>query len=385
MKNLAGDGNQRAELVLALAENYDKLLSTILIGNNIVNIVAASLATVIFTKYFGNVGVTLSTIVMTVLLLIFGEISPKSLAKEMPERFVMFSAPLLKFFSVLLAPLNWFFMQWKRMLNHLFKLDVDQGITEEELLTIVEEAQSGGGIDEHESELIRNAIEFNDLDASDILTPRVNVVAVDLSEDSKKDIEKRFMDSGYSRLPVYEESLDNIQGIINEKDFHNKVLYTSEEVSSIINPVLFIAPTTNIAKLLRRLQQAKSQMAVVADEYGGTMGIVTLEDILEQLVGDIWDEHDKVIEEVTLIGEEEYRVKCSANLEKVFDLFGMEPDEELDVSTVGGWVLENLGKIPDVGESFSADHLSALVTMADDRRVLEIILKREPREEEESK
>lgn len=383
MKHMAGEGNKRAQLVLSLSSNFDRLLSTILIGNNIVNIVAASLATVLFTRWLGgDLGLTVSTVIMTVLVLIFGEISPKSLAKEAPERFVMFSAPLLRVFTLLLAPLNWLFMRWKGLLRLVFKFKEDTGITEEELLTIVEEAESGGGIDQHESELIRNAIEFNDLDAGDILTPRVNMVAVDLLSDGKKEIENLFLESGYSRLPVYEETLDNIQGIINEKDFHNKVLYTEERTESIVGPALFIAPTTNIAKLLRRLQQSKTHMAVVTDEYGGTMGIVTLEDILEQLVGDIWDEHDKIIEEVTPVGPEEYRVVCSANLEKVFQLFDMTPDEELDVSTVGGWVLETMGKIPEEGECFTADQLWAQVTRADDRRVIEIILKRCPNVDE---
>lgn len=371
LKNMAQAGSKKAQLALNLSENYDKLLSTILIGNNIVNISSASLATVIFTKYFGNAGVTLSTVVMTVLVLIFGEISPKSLAKESPERFAMFSAPITRLFLWVLAPVNWLFMQWKKLLSMVFKAQEDKGITEEELLTIVDEAQNDGGIGEQEGELLRSAIEFHDLDVSDILTPRVDVVAVS-DKDTPEEVAELFRSTGFSRLPYYEDTIDNIKGVINQKDFYGRKDWKAP-VKEVVSPVLFITDSMKISRLLHLLQQNKAHMAVVTDEYGGTAGIVTLEDVIEELVGDIWDEHDAVEEEdFEKIAERRYRVEGSADLEEMLELFGMEEDPELDVSTVNGWVLGVLGRIPKEGEVFQYDKLTAKVTKADERRVIEV-------------
>ena len=371
LKNMAQAGSKKAQLALNLSENYDKLLSTILIGNNIVNISSASLATVIFTKYFGNAGVTLSTVVMTVLVLIFGEISPKSLAKESPERFAMFSAPITRLFLWVLAPVNWLFMQWKKLLSMVFKAQEDKGITEEELLTIVDEAQNDGGIGEQEGELLRSAIEFHELDVSDILTPRVDVVAVS-DKDTPEEVAEIFRSTGFSRLPYYEDTIDNILGVINQKDFYGRKDWKAP-VKEVVSSVLFITDSMKVARLLHLLQQNKAHMAVVTDEYGGTAGIATLEDVIEELVGDIWDEHDAVEEEdFEKIAERRYRVEGSADLEEMLELFGMEEDPELDVSTVNGWVLGVLGRIPKEGEVFQYDKLTAKVTKADERRVIEV-------------
>ena len=281
LKNLANNGNKKAKSALKLAENYDVLLSTILIGNNIVNIGLASIGTVVFVKYFGNAGVTISTIVITVFVLLFGEISPKSLAKEAPETFAMWSAPILKCFIFILTPFNIFFMAWKGLLSKMFKVSNDRSITEEELLTMIDEAQSEGGIDKQEGELIRSAIEFNDLDVNDVLTPRVDVVAIDISY-SYDQISKMFSESGYSRMPVYENNIDNIIGLMHEKNFHTQLHFNNGEgsIRDIIKPVVWTTGTTKISKLLKLLQTTKSHMAVITDEYGGTAGIVTLEDIL---------------------------------------------------------------------------------------------------------
>lgn len=370
LKNLAASGNKRADLVLQLSENYDKLLSTILIGNNIVNITSASLATVLFVGYFGDMGVTLSTIIMTIVVLIFGEISPKSIAKDAPESFAMFSAPILKGCLILLTPLNFVFMQWKKLLSKVFRVKEDRTITDEELITIVEEAQQEGGLDESESNLIKNAIEFNDLEVSDILTPRVDISAVD-KEDSVEEIETLFLESGFSRLPVYEESVDNIIGIILNKDFHNYVIHQGKPLASIIKPTIYVPESTKISSLLTMLQQSKSHLAVVTDEFGGTFGIVTMEDILEELVGEIWDEHDEVVEEIVQTGENQYRVVCTANVQKLFDFFHIDCNEE-HATAVSGWVIEEMGKIPNEGESFTYDNLEITVTKKDYRRILEI-------------
>lgn len=371
LKNLANNGNKRAIMTLALSEDYDRMLSTILIGNNIVNIASASLATVIFVKYFPEAGVTISTVVMTIVVLIFGEISPKSLAKEAPENFAMLSAPILKLFIIILAPLNYFFMIWKKVLSKIFKVKEDRSITEEELITIVEEAQQEGGINAQEGELIRSAIEFNDLDVTDVLTPRVDIVAISENEDKHK-IAEIFKESAFSRLPVYKETVDTIIGVINQKDFHNYISHTELAIESIMKPVVYTTSSMKISKLLKMLQQTKTHIAVVMDEYGGTKGIATLEDIIEELVGEIWDEHDEIINDFEKIADNQYKISCSANLSKMFDLFHI--NKEFDMNTVSGWVTHELDRIPNVGDSFTFENLHITVTKTGFRRVLEIIV-----------
>lgn len=372
LKNLASNGSKRAQATLDLVENYDKLLSTILIGNNIVNIASASIATVVFVHFFGNAGVSLSTVVMTVVVLIFGEISPKGLAKEAPEKFAMFSAPVIRVIMTLFTPLNFLFMQWKKLLTKMIKVKDAQGITEDELLTIVDEAQNEGGIDEHEGELIRSAIEFNDLDVKDILTPRVDVIAIDV-DSSMEEIGQNFRENNYSRLPVYRESIDDIIGVLHEKDYYTALERGEQSVQNYISPVIYATRGMKISRLLRMLQNGKVHIAIVADEYGGTLGIVTLEDILEELVGEIWDEHDEVIEEFVKLEEHVYQIACSASLDDLFELFCIK--NECNSNTVSGWVVEELGKIPEEGDHFIYENLDVTVTKVDSRRVLEIQVK----------
>ena len=297
LKSWADGGDQRAARTLALAEDYDKLLSTLLIGNNIVNNVATTIGAVLFIHLIDEVtGPTVSAIVLTVVILIFGEVSPKSLAKESPERFAMFATPLLGVLRTVLTPLNFLFTQWKRLLSKVFRKSADGGITEEELVTLVDQAESEGGLDQHESRLIRAAIEFHDLEVEEILTPRVDIVAVE-DTDSMEEIAKIFAENGYSRLPVYHEDIDNIIGVIHEKDFHAARYRGLTSVKEMLGPMLYTTGNTKISELLRILQREKAHMVIVVDEYGGTEGLVTLEDIVEELVGEIWDEHDEVIEE----------------------------------------------------------------------------------------
>lgn len=371
LKNLANNGNKKSQMTLELVESYDKVLSTILIGNNIVNIISASLSTIIFVNAFGDAGITISTIVMTILVLIFGEISPKSLAKESPESFAMFSAPILKFLIFLFAPLNFLFILWQNFITSFFKISSDRSITEEELITIVKEAEEDGGIDAQEGELIRSAIEFNDLIVTDVLTPRVDLAAIS-SKDDNETISNIFLQTGFSRLPVYSESIDNIIGIINHKDYFNYVLEKKLPLNSAIKPTLYTTSTMKISKLLKLLQQAKSHMAIITDEYGGTLGIVTMEDIIEELVGEIWDEHDEVVNEFIKVGEHQYKISCKANLDKMFELFNLK--NELDITTVSGWVTYELGKIPNVGDNFTYENLHITVSKTDHRRVLEILV-----------
>lgn len=370
VKNMADKGNKRAQLVLKLSDNYDSMLSTILIGNNIVNILSASLATVLFVKWLGDsAGPSVSTAVTTVVVLIFGEVSPKSVAKEMPEKFAMFSAPLLRALIVVLTPFNFLFKQWKKLLSLIIKSDENHSITEEELLTIVEEAEQEGGIDEQESTLIRSAIEFTELEAIDVLTPRIDITGVPVTA-SKDEIAAIFAETAYSRIPMYEDSLDHIVGIIYQKDFHNYIYNTDKEVSSIIRPALFVTKSKKIGVLLKELQQKKSHIAVVLDEYGGTVGIVTLEDILEELVGEIWDEHDEVTQEIEKISDTEYLVLGCTNIDELFEILGIE--EEIDVLTVSGWVMEKLGRIPVENDSFEYQNFNITVVSMDEKRVEKI-------------
>ena len=368
MKNMAADGNKRAVLALKLAENYDNLLSSILIGNNIVNIASSSVATVLFINLLGSSAVSVSTAVMTVVVLLFGEITPKSLAKNSPEAFALFSAPILRVINIILSPLNFLISLWQKLVYLIVKPPEDRGVTEEELLTMVEEAAEDGEIDSHESELIRNAIEFNDIEVMDIHTNRVDVVAVDI-ESSYAEIEEEFEESGYSRLPVYAESIDNIVGVLNQKDF-TKIEEKDFNIRQMMNKPVFVVPSMKISQLLMHLQKEKSHMAVVIDEYGGTVGIVTLEDILEELVGEIWDEHDEVIENIQKIGENRYKVLCSCDLDDLFEEFDM--DEEIDITSVGGWVIDQFDRIPEIGESFKYKNLHVTVSERDERHVLSV-------------
>ena len=386
MKSRADAGDRRAARTLALAEDYDRLLSSILIGNNIVNISASTLGTVLFTKHVGTAyGPAVSTIVLTVIILIFGEISPKSLAKEQPEAFAMFSAPILRLLMLVLSPLNFLFAQWKRLLSLIFRSSSDSGITEEELITMVDQAETEGGLDQDESELIRSAIEFSDLEVDEILTPRVDIVAVE-DTDTMDEIAKAFAESGYSRLPVYHEDIDNIVGVIHEKDFHAARYHGHDDVSAIVSTVLYTTANTKISDLLRILQKAKAHMVIVVDEYGGTEGLCTLEDIVEELVGEIWDEHDEVIEEFKKEADGSYLISCNANLTDLYDLFSIKG--ESDSTTVSGWVMEEVGRVPEEGDHFVYENLDVTVTKVDHRRVLEIrvvVLDQSPDEEKPEK
>lgn len=370
IKNMAEKGNKKAALVMKLSESYDSLLSTILIGNNIVNILSASLATVLFVKILGDeAGTSVSTAVTTVIVLIFGEVSPKSIAKESPEKFAMFSAPLLGVLVFLLTPFNFLFKQWKKFLSLIIKSEEDGGITEEELLSIVEEAEEDGGINEQESMIIQNAIDFTEQEAIDVLTPRIDITGVSTTA-TKEEIAKIFTETAYSRLPLYEETLDHIIGIIYHKDFYNYVYNTDKDISEIVKPVIFIPKSKKIGVLLKELQQKKSHIAVVLDEYGGTVGIITLEDILEELVGEIWDEHDEVSQDIEVKSEKECLVSGNANLEKVFEVLSLESDEEhIKALTVNGWLMDILGRVPKENDSITYKDFTITVLEMDENRV----------------
>ena len=372
LKNMANNGNRSAEKTLALSENFDRILSTVLIGNNIVNIAAASIATVIFVNYFGEKGAWISTVVMTVLVLIFGEISPKVIAKDASESFAMFSTPILRILMFIFWPLHVVFGLWKKLIAKIIRTPSKKSFTEEELITIVEEAETEGEIDEHESKLIRSAIEFNDLDAEEIITPRVDIVAV--SETTPADeIKQTFFKNRFSRLPVYRQSIDHIIGVIHEKDFLRNLIDKKEPIKNIIKPIISASPDVKISVLLRRLQQSKSHIAVIIDEFGGTEGIVTLEDILEELVGEIWDEHDEVIESFTEVEQNKFLVNANTDLDDFYEKFGLgKIPADFEIQKVSGWVIQKIGHIPNIGDRFTYGNISVSVVKTDYRRVLEI-------------
>lgn len=359
--------SKRIKKTITLSEQYDVVLSTILIGNNIVNIACTSIATLVFTGFFGeNLGTTLSTIVMTIIVLIFGEVTPKQIAKEKAENYAILVTPIVKFFIVVFSPLNMFFRGWTKLLNKLFGLGKVDTITEEELKTYVDEAQTGGEIDENESRLIRSSIEFDDIDVWDIITPRVDVEAVD-KYSSFDEIEKVFKEKNFSRLPVYIGDIDHIVGLIHHRDFEAARDRNLKSLRTILKPVPTVSPDTKISKVMRILQKSKTHLAIVVDEFGGTEGIVTLEDILEELVGEIWDEHDEVSVDIEEVAENEYLVNGSASLEDFFEYFNIQKIED-EVTTVNGWVMMNLEKIPEKGDTFKFENLSAEVVSVDGKR-----------------
>jgi CBS domain containing-hemolysin-like protein len=369
IKHLANEGNKRAQTALKLSDNFEKLITTILIGNNIVNIAAASIATVLFVKYWGDAGVTISTAVMTTIVLIFGEITPKSIAKRIPEKFALTVTPIIIFFSWILLPLSFIFGNIQRLIKKMFKFENESSITEEELLTYVSEVQSEGGINENEGELIRSVIDFDDLKVEEIFTPRVNVIAISENDDYKK-ITQTFKHSGYSRLPVYDSSIDHIVGIINHKDFYNLVLLEKQPLDTIIKSPVFVTEYMKVSNLLDLLKENKAHMAIVKDEFGGTLGIVTMEDILEEIVGDIWDEHDEIIEQFIELSDKKFRVKGNADLEDIFDKLGIKHIP--DFATVNGWVLDQLGRIGHINDEFYYKDLRVKVVSADTKKVLEV-------------
>jgi len=380
LKTMAEKGDKKAELVLDISERYDRFISTVLIGNNIVNIAMASVGTVMFVKLYGDIGATVSTAVITVVVLIFGEITPKNVAKDMPERFARFSAPLINLLMYLFLPLNVIFSAWKRFVSRIIQSDSDDKMSQEELLMLVDEVEQEGSIDTDEGDLLRNAIEFTDRRAGDILTHRVDLETVRI-DDTKEEIARVFTESRFSRLLVCDDGVDHIVGVIHSKDFYVGNGVYPGDIKEIITPPLFIHKFEKINDLLKDLQREKSHIAIVVDEYGGTLGIVTMEDILEELVGEIWDEHDEIVEDFKKLDETRFEVDCTMNFEDFCDELDMELESE-SVS-VGGWVMEQLGRIAEVGDKFDFENLHVTVTGTDSRRVTSIEVIKDPVETEE--
>ena len=380
LKSMITLGKKNAKAVYKLAEDkYDKLITTILVGNNIVNLTESALATVLFAKLLANSALdatTISTVVMTVAVLIFGEITPKFFASVYPEKVCFILYPLIQFFYWILTPIGFIFDAYKTGLTKAFKLKSNDTVTDEELMSLVDEAEEDGTLKEDESELLRSALEFDDLKVEDILIPRVNVVAV-RQDSTMEEILATFTENCYSRLPVYEGTIDNVVGLIHQRDFYNAYMRGEKEIGHIVQEIAFTTEYTRISALLKQLQKEKIHMAAVSDEYGGLVGIVTLEDILEELVGEIWDEHDE--EEVLFgkISEDEYWVDGRCELDAFFKLYDIEEeDENFESNTVGGWVMEKCGDIPPVGEIVRFKCLEIKVVKTTKQKVLKIRSKR---------
>ena len=371
--------SKRAKVTLKLLDTYDKLLSSVLIGNTIANVASSALATMLFIMLFGPRGVSLAMLCLTIIILLVCEIAPKTLAKESPEQTAIGVTPLLRIIMFILTPFNWLTQAWKKLIVKFFPVKTERSFTEDELLTYVEEARQEGGINLQEEKMIRQAIEFDDITAAEIVTPRVDLAAVP-ENGTTGEIDSIFAETGFSRLPVYRDTIDNITGVILLKDFHHEVIKKGKPPSVIIKPVVYVTKTMKISRLLRTLQEKHSHMAVLVDEFGGTLGIVTIEDIIEELVGEIWDEHDEVVEPFRINSGGGFTIMGSAKLHDMVHFINdetgniVQPEdiESLPNTTVANWVMENRGGLPRPGEKFTWRNLQITVSRVQRHRVIEL-------------
>lgn len=376
LRNYVTSGDKRAKRTLKVAENFDAALSAVLIGNNIVNIAAASVGTIFFTSLFGTSGVGISTIVMTIVVLIFGEVIPKSLAKEHPENFALTVSGILSFLMIIFKPIIWCLMNIKRIFTSKIKKNSQPSVTEEELKYIIEEIEDEGVLNEHESELMQSALDFDDITAIEILTPRVDVVAVDINENPEI-IKDTIFREGYSRIPVYDKTIDSVVGVINEKDFIKKYMENKNvDIKPLIQEAIFVPPKKHIAQLLKEFQRKKLHLAVVSDQYGGTLGIITLEDVIEELVGEIWDESDEIINEITKLSDNEYRVSADMNVYDLFDYLEIDDTPYNESSqSMSAWALGMFEKIPEKNDSFDFENINVSVEDITEQRITSFIVK----------
>ena len=380
LKTVEGPRKKRAQLALNLLEKYDSLLTTVLIGNNLVNIAGTAIATVIFIRILGgDSGATVASVVMTVLVLFLGEVGPKTLAKQQPEKFAMAVCPVIRVLVVLLKPLDLLFSLWRKLLAKLIKPEPEETQIEEELMTMIDEAQTEGDIEEDEGELIRSAIEFNDQNAADIMTPRVDVTAIEDTA-GPEEAADLFRKTWYSRIPVYHEDLDHIVGVLNEKDFYKMTHDGCNRITDIMKEPVFAPASLSISNLLKMFRSAKTHLVILLDEFGGTEGIVTMEDVLEELVGEIYDEHDEVNEEVVEQEDGTLIVDGNMQLQELLDKYEIE--NEYDADTVGGWAGEMLEKVPEVGDTFTLERYQFTVTEMEGFRVTRVQVTTLPEEEE---
>lgn len=383
LKHDAANGSKSAKRTLALAENFDKTITSILIGNNVVNILLSSLGTVLFTGLLGPSGVAVSTAVMTVLVLTFGEILPKSVAKQNAEKYAVNSSGVLGFICFILTPVSFLFLQLQKLTAKLFRSDEKSpSVTEDELKVIIDEIEDEGVLEKNESTLVRSALEFDDTTCDEILIPRVKVVAADVSS-SMEDIRDIFISERFSRIPIYEKSIDNVIGFITDKDFFALFFKNDEKlpqsVEGIVQKAVYVHESKLISELLVDMQRSKIHLAVVKDDYGGTSGIITMEDIIEELVGEIYDENDEIVQRVVKVGDNMYEVAAWLNLSDMMDILSLPENvidtDSLDTNTVGGWALELFGYIPPVGAVIKSGIFSLTVLEADERTINKVGLR----------
>lgn len=386
MKNYAEEGNKKARRALRVADRFDELLSTILVGNNVVNMASASIATVLFTTLVGpNAGPAVATIVMTVLVLIFGEILPKTIAKESSENIAMKTSGTLSFLMKLLKPIVWIFIQIKNVCMRMIIGPSSQpSVTEEELKYIVESIEQEGVLEEQESELVQSALEFDEITVQEILTPRVDLVSLNIESTMEEALDV-VMQAHFSRIPVYKGTIDSIVGVLQARDLLKAVVLDKHtDIPSLLTDCVYVHKTMRISALLSELKAKKLHLAVVNDDYGGTMGIVTMEDVLEQLVGDIWDESDEVVHDLVMQEENLFEVSGDMNVLSMLEELDVDArDFDSDYNTVGGWAMEMLGHIPQSGEEYAYKNLTITVLQVEEKRILTLRVLRAPVEKDE--
>jgi len=373
LRNFAESGNKSAEKALKIIDNFDKALTTILVGNNVVNIASSSMATVLFTEQFGGGSVGIATLVMTILVLIFGEIIPKSLAKQNSESFSVFMAVPLSFAMFVLTPITTVFMSINSLATKLFvKKNNQPTVTEEELKYIIEEIEDEGVLEEQESDLVRSALEFDEITISEILVPRVNITAIELNTPIDR-IRTLFLESGFSRLPVFENSIDSIIGILHKSDFYELYLNKENDITPRLKKPVFISENKRISEALREIKESKVHMAVVVDQYGGTEGICTLEDIIEELVGEIYDETDREDTSFVRISNDRFEISPDLSVSDFLDRLDLPEDTIItERNSMGGFVMDILDRIPEPNEFLSYGIFNMTVIMEDEQKICKI-------------
>jgi putative hemolysin len=370
LRNFESEGQRGSKKALYIAENFDRALSTILVGNNIVNIAAASISAKLATDLVGgNTGLVISTFAMTLLILIFGEILPKSLAKENAERYALSISAILYLLIKILTPVNFFFIKLKEWVSKIFsKNDSMPSVTEEELKVMLDISEEEGVIDKEERELIHRSMDFDGIMVTEVLTPRIDVKAVEVNQ-PVEDIKEMFFEERFSRIPVYEDHIDNVIGILSEKEFFTHLLkYGEVNIRELIREPMFVFESAKISTLLSKLQKDKVHMAIVVDEFGGTTGLITLEDILEEIVGEIWDEQDEKFHSMTKISDNVYTFDSQFQLDDFTELLNL-PEPESSYHTIGGWVVESFEEIPAEGETFEYENVKVIVEEVENRRI----------------
>ncbi len=378
IKKMASDGNKRAQMVYNLNKQYVKAITALLVGNTVLNILISTIGTVIFTSYFGSFGPGISTVFFTIILLIFAEIIPKTYANSKAESVCMKNVYLIYFFTIFFSPLIFIFDIIRNLINKFSSVENLPEITEKELKFMLEEIKGKGVLEDSEGKLARSALDLDEIVVSEVMTPRVDLVSIDVNEDIEK-VKEVFLKEQYSRIPVYKGNIDVIVGILNEKNFFREYLNNKNiKIKDIVEKPLFIPPQINISQLMSKFQKSKTHMAVVVDQYGGVEGIITFEDVIEQLVGDIYDEKDLYKDkDIVKIDKDKWKVNPDISVNVMFREVASEISIDFEKnSTVGGWILENLGKLPINGDSFEYKNLKIIVKKMHENRITEVVVEK---------